>query len=76
MAAGNFVIRASEPPPLPPGGPDRVKLEFDVTSNFRLLIPSFSSETQNQPTILRKMPLYISLIMIFSPALIMKWLPW
>ena len=72
MAAVNFVIRASEPSP-PPGG---VKLEFDVKSNFGILIPSLSSKTQNQPKILRRMPLYISLIMIFSPALIMKWLPW
>ena len=71
MTAVNFVIRASEPPPPPPPpleGPDRVKLEFDVKSNLGLLIPSLSSKTQNQLKILRKMPLYISLIM--------KWSPW
>ena len=46
-----------------------IKLKFVVRDNFRLPILNLNSITQYRFEILRKMTLFFSSIMIFSPAL-------
>ena len=46
-----------------------IKLKLGLRGNFRLLISNLNSKMQYQFEMLRKMPLFFSSIMIFSPAL-------